>query len=544
METEEIRRIGNVIQVLSKNGLGGILAKYGFSWYMPIFKRGTTELPPDLPQKLRKSMEELGGAYVKLGQLLSIRPDLIPQEYCDEFAKLQDEVPAESIETIQQVIIQEFHKPIKDYFTTIDPRPLGSASIAQVHKARLKNGKAVAIKVQRPEIAKKFYADIQIIRHIAQKIQNKIGLNIPVIINEFERYTKKELNFTIEATHIDEIRDSLKSRNITIPQVYWATTTEKILTMEYLDGVKLTEATPSQKTHIIKTVLDEFLQQIFQNGTFHADLHPGNILQLKNGKIGLLDYGIVGNIDKKTRQLGLKLYLAIIERDTREITQILLQYGTPSSKTNIQNFQQAINEQVSNWWENTPEKRRVTRLMHDLFILCTKYGILLPTDTILLGKGLVTIEATAKQLDSKFNFVEYSEKKIIELMKQEKTPRKTIEQYLKRSKTFAEAIVKLPSRAIETLDALKQGRVDLHLDDSKFRHLGKDINLSSNRLSYAMISAALILSSSMLVNTGPKIGTYSAISIISLATATLFVLFLFLSITKEGNPKYDNHEKI
>src|SRR3990172_13137869 len=144
MKLENIQRITHVIRVLAKHGLGGILSKYGFAFYLPIFKRGETALPPDLPVRLRKSMEELGGAYIKLGQLLSIRPDLVPQEYCDEFAKLLDEVPPEKISAVEQVISQEFKKPAGQIFSHIDPKPLGSASIAQVHKARI-TGKAVAI---------------------------------------------------------------------------------------------------------------------------------------------------------------------------------------------------------------------------------------------------------------------------------------------------------------------------------------------------------------------------------------------------------------
>ncbi len=542
MKLENVQRITHVIRVLAKHGLGGILSKYGFAWYLPIFKRGTTELPTDLPRRLRLAMEELGGAYIKLGQLLSLRPDLVPQEYCDEFSKLLDEVPSETIGAVEQVISAEFNKPVNSIFTHIDPRPLGSASVAQVHKARLKNGKAVAVKVQRPDISKKFKADVDIIRYIAQKLQKHLHntINITQIIDEFEQYTKKELNFTVEARHMDEIY-AAPSKSIVVPKVFWAYTTEKVLTMEYLDGVKLSEIKKTEKIYTAKVLVDAFIDQIFKEGTFHADIHPGNVLLLKNGKIGLLDFGIVGHLDKKTRELGLKLYLSILERDSEHIAETLLEYGESSSKTNTLAFKSAVQELLTNWWDTNPEKRRVTHLMHQLFVLCPKYHLQLPRDTILLGKGMMTTESTARQIDPQFNFVNYSQPKIAQLLKQQKAPRKLLQRFTQRSKLFAEALSTLPTKVIGALDAVEKGKIEFQIDDKNFRHLGKDINLSSNRLSFSLVSAALIMAGALMVEIGPKIGTYSIISLISLTFASFFIIMLFISIAREGSPKHDPH---
>ncbi len=543
MKLENIQRITYVIRTLAKHGLGGVLSKYGFAWYLPIFKRGAKELPPDLPQKIRKAMEELGGAYIKLGQLLSIRPDLVPQEYCDEFAKLLDEVPPEKISAVEQVISQEFKKPVHEIFSHIDPKPLGSASIAQVHKARMA-GKAVAIKVQRPDIAKKFSADIDIIRYIGKKLQKHLqnNINIAQIIDEFERYTKKELNFTIEASHIDTIRSELKARQVVVPKVFWSHTTEKVLTMEYLDGIKIAEIKKAERPHIARVLLDAFIDQVFQHGTFHADLHPGNVLILKDGRVGLLDFGIVGHLDAKTRKLGLELYLAILEKNAQAISEVLLKYGTPSSKTNIQAFTRAVSELVNEWWDNDPEKRRVTHLVHQLFILCAKHHIRTPGDTILLGKGMITIEATARQIDPKFDFVKYSQPKIAQLLKQQRTPTKLITRFTKTSIAFAKALAELPTRTLEAVDNLHREGLSINLKDNQFRHLGQDINLSSNRLSYSMIAAALILAGALMIDIGPKIGTYSIISVLSLSVATIFVLTLFISVAREHTTKHDPHQ--
>ena len=545
MKIENIQRVAHVIRVLGKHGLGGVLSRYGFARYLPLFKRGGG-IPADLPQRLRKAMEELGGAYIKLGQLLSLRPDLVPQEYCDEFSKLLDEVPPENMAAVEQVITQAFKKPVDQFFTHIDPRPLGSASVAQVHKARMKGGKAVAVKVQRPDAAQKFAADIDIIRYIAQKLekhlQNKIDLAL--IVDEFERYTKRELNFTVEASHIDEIHKTIKSRQVVVPKVFWTHTTNKVLTMEYLEGIKLSEAKKIERPQIARTLLNTFIEQIFESGIFHADMHPGNVLLLKDGKIGLLDFGIVGHLNDKTRRLGLELYLAIIERDAVQIAETILKYGTPGSSTNIERYVREVDGLVGNWWEDNPEKRRVAHLMDQLFLLSSKNHIRMPRDAVLLGKATGTLEATARLLDPRFNFVEYSQPIISKLLEQQKTPRKIIERFATRSQAFAKAISELPSRTLETVDSITRTGIKLDIKDAQFRHIGQDINLSSNRLSYSLISAALILAGALMIEIGPKIGTYSVISVISLGAAAIFVLALFISVTKEQTTRYDPHPKV
>ncbi len=545
MKKEDVSRITTVIRVLAKHGLGGLLGKYGFSFYLPIFKRGAGKLPEDLPRKLRLSMEELGGAYIKLGQLLSVRPDLVPQEYCDEFAKLQDEVPPEPLTIAEKTIEQEFKKPWRTIFTHIDPKPLGSASVAQVHKARLRNGKAVAIKVQRPDIKQKFASDIDIIRYLGQKLQKHLQneVNIIQIADEFERYTKKELDFTIEAGHIDEICSAASPRGIVVPKVFWAYTTEKILTMEYLDGVKLSEMKMTDKPQAARVLVDAFVEQIFSCGTFHADLHPGNILLLKNGKLGLLDFGIVGHLDARTRKLGLELYMAVLNRDPREISEILLKYGAPSSKTKIDAFMQDTSELVNYWWESNPEKRKVSQLLHQLFVLCARHHVRMPTDTILLGKGLMTVEATARLLDPHFNFVAYSQPRILQLLKKQHAPQKTLVNFTQRARLFAEAISEIPSKTVDVLDRIKHDGVTISLRDTQFRHIGQDLNRSSNRLSYAMIAAACILAGSLMIDIGPKIADYSLISLLSLGIASIFIIILFISITREQKKPYDLHEE-
>src|SRR3989344_461959 len=524
-------RIKEVMHILSKHELGGVLCEYGFAWCVPFFKRFTKAMPEDVPAKLCLALEELGGAYIKLGQMLSLRPDLIPKEFCQEFAKLLDQVPPQSAEEITAAIEHEFKKSVTVLFKNIDPRPLGSASIAQVHKARLPNGKAVAVKVQRPHIAEQFKEDIALMNLIAQKLQKHITDIKPVlIVQEFERYTRRELNFFTEGENIEAMQKGAP-RSVVIPKMFWSHTTERVLTMEYLDGTKVSDLKLPQR-HLAQMLIDAFLEQIFKAGVFHADLHAGNILLMPNNKLGLLDFGIVGKIDDRTKRLGFELYQSILQGKSIAITEGLLDYGVPSKNTEAVEFASQVNQLFESWQQG---EKRVTHLMHQLFMLCTEHQIALPYDTVLLGKAMITVEATAKRLDPEFNFVKQSQKKLQELLREKKQPRKIIDSFLMQSTKFARDLSVLPGKALAAIDGLQKGKVSINLKDNQFRHLGEDINRSSNRLSYALVCAALILASATMLKTGPQISGYGIISTVSLGVAALFLLMLLGSIARESH---------
>ncbi len=538
-----VSRVTKVMRVFSKHGLAGLLVKLGFAHYLSIFSRYSKADYTALPEKLSNAIAELGGGWIKLGQFLSLRPDLIPKEYADEFSKLLDQVPPIPTEEIKQVITNEFKKPVEQIFKHFDPRPLGSASVAQVHKARLKDGKPVAVKVLKPNVKEQFSSDLAIMRIIANQLDTRLESSVKpsVIVDEFERYTKQELNLTAEASHIDTIRANTKMRTVVIPKVYWDYTTKNVLTMDYLDGIKIENAQKTQKQGIANKIVDAMIDQVYVHGVFHADLHPGNILLLKNNKIGLLDFGILGHLDEQTRKLSMKLYSAIIERDEKKVVELLLEYGEASPSTNKNDFASSITDLIRSWWESKPEERRVTHLLHLIFILSAKYVIIFPKDCILLGKALMTAEATARKLDPEFDFVKSTRPKVMELMKERKLSRKTIQNFATQSLEFAEALSKLPQKTLQTVENIRKGELSISLRDENFRHIGKDLNLSSNRLSYALVASALIIAASYTVDIKPFIAGYSVFSLLSLIIALMFVIALLVSISREHKKSFDKH---
>ncbi len=543
MKKKELKRIARVVRVLLKNGLGFLIDELNLKLHLPFTKRFLMDKKrvDDLAVRLRESMEELGGAFVKLGQLLSIRPDLVPIEFCDEFKKLLDQANPEKFSVIKKQIEKNLGKDINKVFKHIDPKPVGSASVAQVHKAKLINGRDVVIKVLRPGIKDKFDADIEVLRFIASKLENRLN-NLPVkpkvIIDEFERYTNNELNLIFEARNIERFCKQRHSAKIVVPKVYWPATNKKILVMDYLPGKKLSEFRHPDKK-LAEVILNELMKEVFDYGFFHGDLHPGNVIVMKEGKVGIIDFGIVGFINKNLKMLGLLLYNAVINKDPDAIFRVLLKYGSSSRDTNMSRLKHDVYKIVNEWYTGQGKEAKATHALYHLFVACTNNNFSVPENSVLFAKALVTAEGTCLYIDPKFNFVGYTKKKASKLLSKFKSPAALKKYFISETKKMFENAKDIPQKGLELIEKLDSGRFEFNLDDSHFRRIGFNISSSSNRLAYALIITALIIASAMLIEIGPFIDGYPVLSIIGLILAGILMVPLFLSIIRE--PKLPIH---
>lgn len=543
MNIREWKRASHVAGVLLGNGLGFAVHELGLKMHLPFTKKimtGRGEPPKDIPARLRKSFEELGGAFVKLGQFLSLRPDLIPKEYCDEFVKLLDNIRPIPFEQVKKIIELELGRPVTAVFASLDKEPVGSASVAQVHYARLKSGKKVVVKVQRPEAKEQFAADIDLLHYIARKMHARLKdrtVDPVAVVNEFEDYTKRELNFIFEAKNIERFY-ALFGKSVVIPAVFWPYCTEKVLVIERLDGVKLSElhgnvvVLDKRKTAV--RVFDAAMKMFFEGNIFHADLHPGNILAMSNGRIGLLDFGIVGVYDDELKERALKLWNALVNHDTRAVVRILAEYGVSSRETDFQKFESEVRQVLSDWYRGDI-KERVTSVLHRLYDVCTLNGIKIPKDMILMAKALLTVEGTCLYLNPAFDFEAESKRRLPQLLKRLIAGKLTASNIAAKTHMFAEAAYRVPETAVEVLESMKSGiRANISLEDTDIRHIGMDISKSSNRLSYSIIIGAVIVAAAMLVDVGPLIRGYSIVSVVLVGIAALLTLSFAVSIVNEG----------
>ncbi len=310
LKAGEFNRLREISNALFRQGLGHAVERLQLkpllSFHRRLHKEDFGRPITSLPVRLRKTLEELGGSFVKLGQMLSLRYDLLPKEYCDEFSKLQDNVAPFPFDAVKWAVERELGAPIDKIFKEFDKKPLAAASVGQVHKARLLNGEIVAVKIQRPGIAEKFNSDIALLYHLAKIVHSRYpetrDFDFKAMISEFEIYTKKEMDYMLEARNIEIFHTNFKNdAAVSIPKVYWKHTTSKVLTMSYIHGVKISEVQDFKKYHsdmkkTTDTVLNAMMKQIFDDRTFHADPHPGNILLTGYNKIAILDFGIVGRL--------------------------------------------------------------------------------------------------------------------------------------------------------------------------------------------------------------------------------------------------------
>lgn len=548
MNKGSIKRISHIVNVLFKHGLGYFIQELGLKWHLPFTKQlKRHKVPPkDLPIRLRKIFEELGGSFIKLGQLLSLRPDLVPREYCDEFKKLLDRVPPMPFSKVREVVEKSIGRKISDVFSEFEHKPIGSASIAQVHKAKLKSGKSVVVKVKRENIDDIFTADIHIMHYIASKIERKFAhrtVSPKLIVDEFEKYTKRELKFILEARNINRFYDHFKkSKTVVVPQVFWQYTTDEVLIMDFLDGEKLSKIIEDKNKYpkklLASRIVDTVFSQIMELGLFHADLHPGNVLIMKGNKIGLLDFGITGMLNEELREQGLKLHVALINKDPIAVTRIILKVGDAMPDADIENFKLEVEKIVNEWYDTELKQVRITRMMQRLFESAVQHKIKMPADLVLLAKALVTAEATACVLDPKFNFVTWAEPRVIKLLKKRHHPKQALERFAKRSRKLADVFSQIPEETLEMLENIKKGRIFLDIDDTDVKRLGTDINTSSNRVSYAMIIAALLVSGALLIDIKPLIGKFSVYTFVALIFAAIILISLLVSIWREQLPKY------
>jgi ubiquinone biosynthesis protein len=335
-----LSRYRQILTILFRYGFGDLLERLRIDQYIEAGLQAILKKRPDRvekltrPQRLRMAFEELGPTYIKLGQVLSTRPDLVPADYVNELAKLQDEVAPFPFGEVREVVEAEFGKLSEELFDELEEQPLASASIGQVHKARLKDGEAVAVKFQRPGIQKVIEVDLEIMLHLATLAERHIKefeIHRPVkIVEEFARALEKEIDYNIEATHMERIaRQFLDHPYVCIPLVFRAFTTSRVLTTELIDGIKISNIEKLEDAGLDKKVIADrtvglVLKQAFDHGFFHADPHPGNIFVLSDNVICMVDFGMMGTVDRRTREEFVDLIDSVVHQHEVKTTQVLL----------------------------------------------------------------------------------------------------------------------------------------------------------------------------------------------------------------------------
>ena len=535
----ELNRFRQIIDAIFKEGFGFIIYKIGFrnhlSLNLRLNKKKFETAPDSIQIRLRKIMEDLGGTFIKLGQLLSLRPDLIPKEYAKEFSKLQDQVPPFSYEKVVETIESELNANLKDVFLKFEKIPIASASIGQVHKAWLKDGKKVAVKVMRPKIEEVFETDIKILYQLAELLETHYTelkeYDLLRIVKEFERYTKNELDYTKEAKNLEVFYNNFKKdRQIVIPKVFHNYTTKRVLVMEFIDGKKINEVEKSSASRrlAVKLAMNSVLKQIFELRYFHADPHPGNIFILKGNKIAFLDLGIVGRISEEETYNTENLFIALSYGDRNLLADSLMSLGFVDKKIDKEQFKRDLSEHLREYYDITLSQLHISEFLYDLLALTRKYKIKLIPDFVLLVKAAATLEGFVKDMDPEFNFVEAWKKYAKEIIKKRKSIGYQKKEVLKIAYDFKRLLKDFPREARDFLSSHDRMKVDM--EEKVVNKLTFKFDTAMNRIAIGIVIAALIIAAT--INFGKSESILNT-STLFLLIAVLLFIYLINSISRE-----------
>ena len=542
-EIRDIARFNHIVSILVDVGLHDFVERLrlkGRSFFG--FKLRKEDHVLSTPEKLRTAFEKLGPTFIKFGQLLSVRPDLVPKEYILEFTKLQDNIAPVDFNQIKQVVESELGGPLGKFFKHFDEKPLSAASIAQVHLATLKNGQKVAVKVQRPKIKETIEHDLHILFYFARLIEKHVEdykkYSPREVVEEFNHWITKELDFFIEARNAERFYNNFKEVTyVKIPKVYWKYSTKKVLTLEYIDGKKLKETNLSEgaKRQILARLTNASLKQVVEDGFFHADPHPGNILILPYNKIGFVDFGIVGNIDDKLKEQIASLLIAISRKDIDSITNALLDINIADSDINLKKLRQDIRENLNIWYVKRAKEYAVEDLL-ELTKLSSDNGIKLPIDFILLTKQFLTLDGVCQILDPNYYFIEQMEPYLQKFIEKRNSFDYLRQKLKDRGTEVVRAVDKLPGQLTSFMHKLERGKITFEIAPKELREverLAGELEKAGEKLALSIVMASLVVGAALFsrVEKLPLIFGWPMSNILFLLSA-IFGFWMIISILR------------
>lgn len=501
------------------------------------------------PEGLARELEKLGPAFVKLGQLLSTRSDLLPPPYLEALGRLQDRVEPFSFADVERVVQQELGVRLSKGFAEFDAEPLAAASLGQVHRAALRDGRQVAVKVQRPDIRERVADDLAVMDDIADFLDRHTEtgkhFDFAETVREFRRTLMQELDYRREAQHMMRLADNLSGfGRIVVPRPVDDYTTARVLTMEYIAGQKITSITPLQRQDIdgprlATDLFRAYLHQIIIDGFFHADPHPGNVFLTDDGRIALLDLGMVSRLSPARQDQLLKLLLAVSEADGDRAATIALQIGEPRGPVDETSLRRDVQELVSHYQDAPLEELQVGLVMMQIVRTAGVYGIKLPTELTLLGKTLLNLDQVGRILAPDFDVNGALRSEAVTLMQQRMWRSASAGNLFTIALEAREFFEQLPARVNRLLDAVTNNEVKLNIEVVDEYALIEGLQKIANRITLGLLLAALIIGAAMLmrVETSFRLFGYPGFAMLFFLVAAggaLWLAFIILTSDKQA----------
>ncbi|HBA88438.1 MAG TPA: ubiquinone biosynthesis protein UbiB [Geobacter sp.] len=545
-----IRRYRQIITVLGGYGLEHLVEYLNLSQVV-AFSRRMLRRPSKVahlsaPERLRLAFEELGPTFIKLGQLLSTRADIIPPNFVQELTHLQDNIPCISFEEIRGQIEHELGVPLGQRFAYVEPEAIAGASIAQVHRATLITGEDVVVKVRRPGVMEAVETDIDILMGVALLLERHMArsdIYDPVgVVREFSYTIRREMDLSREGHAIERIRDNFHGdATLYFPQVYWEATAKGVLTTEYVDGIKVSDTGVIEEAGLDRREIAQrgaraFLKMVLEHGFFHGDPHPGNVLILPGNVICLLDYGMVGRLDPAVKRYLTDVLGAVISRDVEGLAHIIVEAGDAAETVNMHALKKGLAEFMDSYLEIPLKEIVVGRMLLEFIDLVSTHRIKVHPDLTLLVKVLVVVEGMGRKLDPEFDMVGHLRPFLEREFRQQRSPGRLLREMEQGLEGYLTLARNFPRDMKEILNKINRNKFRIDLEHRGLDRFSKELDRSANRVCLSLIIAALLIGSSiaMQINHGPMLWGFPIFAFFGYSCAGLVGIWWMVAILRSG----------
>ncbi len=525
--------------------------RHGFGYVFdlrPRFGRRPPEVVPgQRGRHLREMLEELGPSFIKLGQLLSTRPDILPPDVIAELVKLQDQVPPFPVSTVRAVIEEDLEMTLEQLFLEFDPVPVAVASIGQVHGAVLPDGSRVMVKVQQPGVRQQIARDIELMYQAAELIEDHWGDRLfanPVnVVDEFSRSINREIDYILEARNMERFAANFQDDpDILIPSVAWHYTTRRVLTMERLDGTTLNlldldSFTAAELKTLAHTITHCWFKQILEDGFFHADPHPANILYISPSRIGLLDFGMTGSLSRTDLEEGARLFMDILDQDIPSVNRRLRRLGVRWDRSRDHDMSARLEEAFSRYFGASLRELDPAVILHDVFDIIYSLHVALPTRFLLLDKSIVTVEGVVSTLYADFNVFDVARPYARRLLRDRYRPSVIAERTTRKLQSYQELLSEYPYQLHDVLEEMRDGELSIRFVHVGLENFSHKLDLITNRVVLAMLTIALGVIGTLIilfVETGPQVFGMSIFGLPGVIIAFVFGAWLMWAIVRSG----------
>jgi ubiquinone biosynthesis protein len=538
-------RAGNIGRL---GEIAHVAVRHGFGFLIDERREGADAVSPTVRGRhLRELLDELGPTFVKFGQLLSTRPDIVPPDIIAELRSLQDDVSPFPYADVERVIREDLGQPIERLFLEFNPTPLAAASIGQVHRATLPNGRQVAVKVQRPNAPRQIESDIELLEQAARLVRERVRaldfIDTRELVDEFARSIRQELDYRQEGRNAEAFyRNFAGHPHVTVPRTYWSYTRERVLTLEYISGVQLADLeldawTMEQRNRLAYVIAQAWLTMIFRHGLFHGDPHPANILVLSPERIGLVDFGLVGKLSERDLAKLTRLFIDAANENIEALPKRLVELGVRYPKGSDERFVAELNAIYARYYGSSLRDIDPLQLIREAFALIYRMNLRLPTRFVLLDKAIATVGAVGIDLYPDFNVFEVAKPYARSLVLERFTPRRIAGRARREGVALAQMAADMPYQLHGALEQLRAGEIEFGFVHKGLDDFAHRLDVLANRLVIALVTTGGLIGSSLIgifAKTGPHILGLNVVSALGFVASGVLGVWLLWGVVRSG----------